>query len=149
MIMLVDQLKVVLASSFVFYLKAHQFHWCVEGPNFSEYHKFLDDLNSEVYDNTIDRCAEFIRVLDHYTPGSLTRFKELSIIQDQTKIPRAELMMQELYNDNLMLIDLLKTTIETASNEKEEGIANFIAERIDAHGKHSWMLRSFLKKDRA
>jgi DNA-binding ferritin-like protein len=31
----------------------------------------------------------------------------------------------------------------------KEGIANFIAERLDAHGKHGWMLRSFLKDARA
>ena len=30
-----------------------------------------------------------------------------------------------------------------------KGIADFIAGRIDAHGKHRWMLRSLLKKDRA
>jgi DNA-binding ferritin-like protein len=26
---------------------------------------------------------------------------------------------------------------------------DFLAARIDAHGKHGWMLRSFLKGDRA
>jgi starvation-inducible DNA-binding protein len=146
--MLVDALKQVLASSFVFYLKAHNFHWNVEGSNFSEYHKFLDELQSEVYDNAIDRTAEFIRVLDSYAPGSLTRFLELSVIQDQVKVPRAELMITELYEDNLKLIEILKATFPMASEANEEGIANFIAERIDAHGKHSWMLRSFLKKNR-
>jgi len=130
-------------------LKAHNFHWNVEGTNFPEYHKFLDDLNSEVYDNAIDRCAEFIRVLDHYAPGSLTRFAELSVIQDQTKIPRAELMMVELYEDNTKLIELLKAVFAIANEASEQGIANFIAERLDAHGKHGWMLRSILKKARA
>ena len=33
-------------------------------------------------------------------------------------------------------------------NEKHEGIANFIAERLDAHGKHGWQLRSYLKENR-
>ena len=147
--MLADALKQLLASSFTFYLKAHNFHWNVEGTNFPEYHKFLDDLNSEVYDNAIDRCAEFIRVLDHYAPGSLTRFAELSVIQDQTKIPRAELMMVELYEDNTKLIELLKAVFAIANEASEQGIANFIAERLDAHGKHGWMLRSILKKARA
>ena len=146
--MLADSLKVVLASSFTFYLKAHNFHWNVEGSNFSEYHKFLDELQAEVYGNAIDRSAEFIRVLDHYTPGSLTRFHELSIIDDQVKIPRAELMIAELYEDNAKIIELLKQVFPIAEEANEEGIANFIAERIDAHGKHGWMLRSFLKTNR-
>jgi starvation-inducible DNA-binding protein len=146
--MLAEQLKILLASSFVFYLKAHNFHWNVEGPNFSEYHKFLDELNTEVFENSIDRTAEFIRVLDQYTPGSLARFMELSIIQDQVKIPRAELMLAELYEDNLKILELLNAIFPLA-NEENQAIANYIAERIDAHGKHGWMLRSFLKVDRA
>jgi starvation-inducible DNA-binding protein len=146
--MLVDNLKVVLASSFTLYLKAHNFHWNVEGPNFPQYHQFLDDFNTEIFDNAIDRAAEFIRVLDQYAPGSLTRFAELSIIKDQIKIPRAELMMAELYEDNAKIIELLNISFASAEEENQQGIANFIAERLDAHGKHQWMLRSILKRTR-
>jgi len=147
--MLVENLKVVLASSFTLYLKAHNFHWNIEGPDFPQYHLFLDNFNTEIFENAVDRSAEFIRALDHYTPGSLTRFKELSIIEDQTLIPRAELMMAELYEDNAKLLAYLKETFHVAEQEDEQGVANFIAERIDAHGKHGWMLRSILKKQRA
>jgi starvation-inducible DNA-binding protein len=147
--MLVENLKVVLASSFTLYLKAHNFHWNIEGPDFPQYHLFLDNFNTEIFENAVDRSAEFIRALDHYTPGSLTRFKELSIIEDQTLIPRAELMMVELYEDNTKLLAYLKETFHVAEQEDEQGVANFIAERIDAHGKHGWMLRSILKKQRA
>jgi len=147
--MLVENLKVVLASSFTLYLKAHNFHWNIEGPDFPQYHKFLDDFNTEIFENAVDRSAEFIRALDHYTPGSLTRFLELSIVQDQTMIPRAELMMAELYEDNAKVLAYLKETFHVAEQEDEQGVANFIAERIDAHGKHQWMLRSILKKQRA
>jgi len=145
--MLADSLKVLLATSYVFSIKAQNFHWNVEGSDFPQLHEFFGDLYSEVYDNTIDRSAEFIRVLDTYTPGSMARFAELSIIQEQTKIPRAQLMIAELYEDNSKMLMLLNEIFPIA-NETNQGIANFIAERIDAHGKHGWMLRSILKKDR-
>lgn len=147
--MLADDLKQLLASSFSFYIKAKNFHWNTEGPNFSEYHKFFDDLANEVFDNTVDRCAEFIRVLDVYAPGSLIRFQELSMVPDQTKIPRAELMIEELKQDNEIMLALLVQCIDSAKSESHEGILNFLAERQDAHGKHQWMLRSFTKKARA
>jgi starvation-inducible DNA-binding protein len=146
--MLADSLKVLLATSYVFSIKAQNFHWNVEGPDFPQLHEFFSDLYSEVYDNTIDRSAEFVRVLDTYTPGSMMRFAELSVIQEQTKIPRAELMVAELYEDNAKMLELLNEIFPIA-NEQNQGIANFIAERIDAHGKHGWMLRSILKKNRA
>lgn len=146
--MLTDNLKVLLATSYAFVIKAQNFHWNVEGPNFAEYHKFYMELSEEVYNNAIDRCAEFVRVLDSYTPGSLSRFQELSLLEDQTKIPKAMLMMLELQQDNEIIIKHLNDTFVSAQNEKHEGIANFIAERLDAHGKHGWMLRSYLKENR-
>jgi starvation-inducible DNA-binding protein len=146
--MLADSLKVLLATSYVFSIKAQYFHWNVEGPDFPQLHDFFGDLYNEVYGNTIDRAAEFIRTLDHYTPGSMVRFAELSVVDEQTKIPRAELMVAELYEDNSKVLMLLNEVFPIA-NEENQGIANFIAERIDAHGKHGWMLRSILKKQRA
>ncbi len=147
--MLSDSLKVALASSYVFVIKTQNFHWNVEGPNFPQYHQFLGDLYDEVYDNAIDRTAELVRQLDGYAPGSITRFSELSIVEDQVKIPRAELMMQELYIDNEKLLAMWKEMFPMAEQENQQGIADFIASRIDAHGKHAWMLRSIQKKERA
>jgi starvation-inducible DNA-binding protein len=146
--MLADNLKVIYSSSMVFSIKARGFHHNVEGPDFPQYHSFFDDLYNEVYDST-DQGAELVRQLDSYAPGSLARFNELSFIEDQTKIPRAELMIAELFEDNEQMVAYLKETFRVAEQEDEQGVADFIASRIDAHGKHRWMLRSILKKDRS
>lgn len=147
--MLAEHLKTLLATSYAFVIKAQNFHWNVEGPDFPQYHSFLGDLYNEVYTNAIDQTAEYVRVLGSYTPGSIARFAELSKIPDQTKIPRAELMMAELEQDNGKLLALWKEAFPVAEEANEQGIADFIAGRIDAHGKHGWMLRSILKKERA
>lgn len=147
--MLREDLKTLLSTAYAFVIKAQFFHWNVEGPDFSQFHRFFGKLYEEVYDHTIDRCAEYIRVLDEYAPGSFERFSELSLISGQTKVPRVRLMITELLADNQTITDLLNQCVASAAEENQEGIANFIAERIDAHGKHAWMLRSFLKEDRA
>ena len=147
--MLADTLKVLLATSYAFVIKAQNFHWNVEGPDFPEYHKFLGDLYSEVYDNAIDQTAEYVRTLQAYTPGSIERFAELSAIHGQTKVPRAELMFAELEHDNQKILEMWKQAFHVAEQADEQGISDFIASRIDAHGKHGWMLRSILKRDRA
>jgi starvation-inducible DNA-binding protein len=144
-----DALKTLLATEYAFAIKSQFFHWNVEGPDFAQLHEFFGELYEEVNDNAIDRAAEFIRTLDDYTPGSFERFAELSIIQGQTKVPRARLMLEELLGNNTQVIDLLNQCFAAAEQENQQGIANFIAERLDAHGKHGWMLRSFLKDNRA
>ena len=147
--MLSDSLKTLLATEYAFVIKAQFFHWNVEGPDFAQLHEFFGEIYNEVYDNSIDRTAEYIRVLDDYAPGSFERFAELSQIRGQIKVPRARLMIEELLADNQALVALLNQTFQVAAQENEEGIANFIAERLDAHGKHGWMMRSFLKDARA
>ena len=146
--MLSESLKHLLANSYAFVIKAQQFHWNVEGPNFPQYHEFLGDLYSEVY-SSLDKTAEYIRTLDSYTPGSMERYIELSDIKGQTMIPRAELMFSELLVDNNKLLDCLQTCMEHAKAENNYGIENYIAERMDAHAKHGWMIKSVLKKDRS
>jgi starvation-inducible DNA-binding protein len=147
--MLSDNLKTLLATEYAFVIKAQFFHWNVEGPDFAQLHKFFGKIYDEVYENSIDQTAEFIRILDDYTPGSFERFAELSLITGQTKIPRARLMIEELLADCQILIDLLNQTFDSAEAEDQQGIADFVAGRIDAMGKHRWMLRSFLRGERA
>ena len=147
--MLADALKTLLATEYAYAVKAQLFHWNVEGPDFAQLHEFFAMLYDDVSDNAIDRTAEYIRTLDDYTPGSFERFQELSVIKGQTKIPRARLMLEELQANNTQMIELLNKCFAIAEQENQQGIANFIAERIDAHGKWGWQLRSFLKEQRA
>ena len=145
--MLSDNLKVLLASTQSFAIKSQNFHWNVEGSNFPQYHEFFDTMYGDVA-GTIDKTAEYIRILGHYTPGSLSRYAELSIIQDQTKIPRAELMFAESYQDCEAMIQLVTAMFDEATNERQQGIANYMAELQDLYAKKAWFIRSTLKKER-
>ena len=58
-------LKQAFANSFAFYLKAHYFHWNVEGMLFSQFHDFFGNIYQEVY-ASIDPFAENIRKIDSY-----------------------------------------------------------------------------------
>jgi starvation-inducible DNA-binding protein len=146
--MLADLLKILLASDFAYYLKAHFFHFNVEGKDFYQYHKFLQKVYEDAY-SAVDPIGEFIRTLDEYTPASLTRFHELSRIQDQTKVPRAQLMFEELLADSHVMVNLLNECFAAAGAENKQDIANFIAERLTSTNKFIWMLQSFLKEARA
>jgi starvation-inducible DNA-binding protein len=146
--MLAEIMKVLLASTFAYYLKAHFFHWSVEGKDFYQYHKFFQKIYEDSY-GAVDPTAEFIRTLGEYAPGSFTRYQELTRIQDQTKVPRAQLMLEELLHDSHIMVELLNECFAAATNENKQDIANFIAERLTSTNKFIWMLASFLKEARA
>lgn len=139
---LVEQLKVVQATAFSFYLKAHYFHWNVTGPSFAEYHKFLGDVYEDVHDS-VDVYAELIRALDAYAPGSLVRFAELTRIQDEPTIPTSLNMMLRLESDNQIMITELKYARVLAEAMEKFGHVNYIEDRLQYHDKLGWMLKSF------
>jgi starvation-inducible DNA-binding protein len=145
--MLSDSLKILLASTQSFAIKSQNFHWNIEGSNFPQYHQFYDTLYNDVND-TIDKIAEYIRILGHYTPGSLQRYGELTVIQDQTKIPRAELMFFETLQDIDKMNQLVVEMFDQATQERQQGIANYMAELQDLYGKKAWFIRSILKTER-
>jgi starvation-inducible DNA-binding protein len=146
--MLSDLLKTYLASTFSYYLKAQYFHWNVEGPDFGELHEFFSNIYEDAY-SAVDPIAEYIRTAEEYAPGSLSRFLELTQIPDQTKVPRARLMLEELLADTQIMIDLSLAVFNSATEANRQDIANFAAERQSQHGKYQWQLKSYLKDARA
>ncbi len=137
-------LKTAFASEFAFYLKAHFFHWNVEGPNFPQYHELFGKIYEEVY-GSIDDFAENIRKVGTYTPGSFQRFSMLSTIKDETEMLPAEQMLAELYSDSEKMANIFRITFDMAEQNADHGLADFLAGRQDAHKKHSWMLRATMK----
>jgi hypothetical protein len=69
----------------------------------------------------------------------------LSIVKDELNIPAAMTMMVKLKDDNALLIDQLSKTQKLAESNDKMGIANFLQDRMAAHEKHGWMLRSITK----
>lgn len=136
--------KVAFASSFAFYLKAHNYHWNVEGSDFKQYHDLFGGIYEEVY-GSIDDFAEKIRALGTYVPASLEAFSMLSRIEDENNLPQPMEMIAELLEDNEKLIRILKLVFQSSEQAVEPGFSDFIAGRIDAHSKHGWMLRASLK----
>lgn len=138
---LVDTGKVALADTFAFYLKAHNYHWNVEGENFNDLHAFFGAIYADAW-GAVDAIAEHLRTLDTYVPGSFGRFKELASIEDETKVPNARTMISRLESDNRKVIASLTAAYKDAESEQKLGFANFLQDRIDIHEKHGWMLRA-------
>jgi len=142
---LVEALKKAQATTFALYLKAHNFHWNVEGPDFAQYHSFLGDFYEEVFD-AVDTIAELIRTLDAYAPGSFSRFQQLSTIEDELSVPKGIVMIARLYADNQRTLAVLGDAYRMAEGLGKFGISNALQDRITAHEKHGWQLRSFTKE---
>ena len=65
---LVKQMLQAFANNFTYYLKTHQFHWTVTGPDFPQYHKMLNHIYDDAQSN-IDNYAEELRRLGVFPQG--------------------------------------------------------------------------------
>lgn len=135
--------KMAFASEFSFYLKTHQFHWNVEGMFFQPLHELFGSIYQEVY-GSIDEFAEKIRSINTYMPGSYTRFSMLSEIEDETQLLEPKIMVSELLADSDKMVKIFKMVFDQSEAAGEHGFSDFIAGRMDAHRKHSWMLKATL-----
>lgn len=141
---LIEIMRKVLADTFAMYLKTHNYHWNVEGSNFPQYHEFFGELYEELH-GAVDPIAEEIRALDAYAPGSFSRYLELTEIEDELSIPNGVEMARRLFSDNQKVLATLNMAFKLANEFDQQGLADFIAGRIDTHKKHGWMLRSITK----
>ena len=139
-----NPLKVAFADTYAFYVKAQNYHWNVEGPLFPMYHEFFGNIYEEV-GGAIDRFAEQIRAAGAYAPGAFSRFAELSNIEDEVLVIGALQMVSTLYTDNMKVYASLKIARDMADKYEDNGLVNFLEERLDAHKKHDWMLRVTMK----
>ena len=142
-----NYLKVILADTFGMYLNAHNFHWNVEGRFFPQLHELFGSIYEEVH-SAVDGIAEHIRALDSYAPGSYSRFKELTSVEEETQILNASTMILKLIAANEAVIKSLRVGVSIAKEEGLEEVINFLGGRLEAHTKHAWMLKAMTKLDR-
>ena len=134
-----------LANTFVLYFKAHSYHWNVEGIYFKQYHDFFGSLYEELH-GAVDPLAEHIRVLDSYAPATMEELYKFATIAE-SKLVGTDIqnMLNTLLEGNDEVLSCLDEALTIATGENRQGLANFLADRIEAHEKHKWMLKASLK----
>lgn len=136
-----------LGDAVVFKFLAHGYHWNVRGLSFPQFH----DKFAEIYedaDSAVDPLAELVRKLGFDAPYLLPDLAVLSGIEPRSVSSNdpAELAAA-LYAANNVVLENLVAAFACANDCNEQGAANFIAERIDAHQKWRWQLGTITGAD--
>src|SRR3546814_5969212 len=90
-----EGLSRLLADSYTLYLKTHNFHWNVTGPQFNTLHAMFEEQYTELA-AAVDEVAERIRALGEPAPGNYKAFSELTSIEEEEGVPSAEDMIRQL-----------------------------------------------------
>ncbi|MBZ2188737.1 DNA starvation/stationary phase protection protein [Alcanivorax sp. JB21] len=133
----------LLAESYTLYLKSHNFHWNVKGPNFHALHLLFEEQYTELA-QAVDLIAERIRAIGQRAPGSYAEFASLSAVKDAQGEPDAEAMLAELAADHRTVAEQADRVLRIAQEHRDEGTASLAGGRIEIHEKAVWMLSAHL-----
>ena len=134
-----EALDDLLADSVDIYFRAHGFHWNVKGQDFSQYHELFQEIYEDLY-GSIDPIAENIRKMNFDAPFDIRDFARLSSIPGVSAASDPRSMAVDLAKALDQLIVCLNKAFQAASIANEQGIANFVADRIDRTKKWIWQL---------
>lgn len=137
----INKLAILMADTYALYLKTQNYHWHVRGPQFKSFHQLFEEQYLELA-QAADSIAERIRTLGHNVPASFKEFERLKKIKDGDANLCANDMVTELATDHATLVKDLNQALSLANENKDEGTASFLANRIEAHEMAGWMLRS-------
>ena len=142
---LAEKLATLLSDYVTAKFLAHGYHWNVQGKDFKEFHAFFEDLYTD-FDSAIDPVAENLRKLGFEAPYQLADFQANATIQEDLIVGGdIETMVASLIRINQALLDDSFASFAAASDVNQQGIANFLAERIDKHQFWNWQLTATLK----
>ena len=142
-----EELTELLADVVSFYFRAHGAHWNVKGADFSEYHKLFLKIYEDVYES-IDPIAENLRKLGSIAPFTLGSFLALRTIDDAPAILQDPIALaNDLLAANDIVLDELSDAFDCATLYNQQGVANFLAGRIDQHQFWKWQLTASLGQE--
>ncbi len=138
-----NELSKLLASTYTIYLQTQNYHWNVVDKNFYMLHSFFEDQYKQLTE-ALDEIAERLRMLGKYAPAKFSEFLKLATISENEKPKDSKNMIMVLLKNHETIIAEIRNSLEILEDSKDVGTIDLFIERLRAHEKMSWMLRSHL-----
>lgn len=133
----------VLADSHVISMKAHNFHWNVEGPQFFALHDMFEAQYTDIAE-AMDEIAERIRALGAVAPGTTAALSARARVTEVETVPTGDEMLRETLADYEIIGGTIAEAIAVAEEHGDDVTAGMLADRLAFHQKQAWMMRATL-----
>lgn len=142
---LTNQINKYLANIGVSYIKMHNLHWNVVGPQFKAVHEYLEGIY-DAYADVLDEVAELIRMNGDLPAASL---KEYLALSDIAELPSVEISIPDALA--IVLADMKHLRAQaseirkTANEEDAFEAVGMMEEQIGQYNKNIWFVESMGK----
>lgn len=139
-------LSELLADSYTLYLKTHNYHWNVTGPQFRTLHLMFEEHYTELA-TAVDLIAERIRSLGFKAPGSYKEFQKLMSMSEPEGSLNANEMIVDLVHSHEAVVRKAREVLEMGETAGDQASVDLVTQRIQLHEKTAWMLRSLVNEE--
>lgn len=147
--MIIDTLKTSIANHFESALTVHGYHINVEGIDFKQYHDFFQEIYADFYAQ-IDVLSEYVRTLTEsaeYVNLSMDVLQKNKSIKGNLIVGNKAIeMCKAIIELNNKLIDDYAAIFDEATKEKQQGLADWAAGRLDKVSRTNWMVVAITKE---
>lgn len=139
-----SSLTILLADTYVLYVKTQLCHWNVTGVNFLTLHTLFMNQYIDLAD-AVDLLAERMRALGRLVPGNFLALSGLGQVNGEPDLKLPEQMLKALIADQESVIQSLQKYMPIAEQAHDYTTVDLMTRRLQMHEKNLWMLRSSLK----
>lgn len=140
---LIDIVNKQVANWNVLYVKLHNYHWYVKGPQFFTLHTKFEELYNEAALH-IDELAERLLALGGKPLATMKDYLAVASVHEAKGNETAEEMVEEIVRDFETMIQELKDGMNYAGEIDDETTGDMLLGIHQSLEKHVWMLKSFL-----
>lgn len=138
----------LVANQGVLYVKLHQYHWYVQGPDFYTLHEKFEELYDETTES-FDLFAERLLAIGEKPYSTLGEFLEHASIKEKPydKKMSAEDMVRDTMADYQTMKELAQRGAELAGESGDAVTEDMLIEYIEGIDLTLWMFHAFLDED--
>ncbi|RSK28266.1 DNA starvation/stationary phase protection protein [Bacillus sp. HMF5848] len=134
-----------IANWSVLYIKLHNYHWFVTGPEFFTLHAKFEELYTEAAVH-IDELAERLLALGGKPVATMSEILETATIKEAAGQEDAKEMVRIIADDFTTVTAELKDGMSLADEVDDETTGDMLLAIHQSLEKHVWMLNAFLGK---
>ncbi|WP_168121548.1 Dps family protein [Paenibacillus sp. HB172176] len=131
-----------VANWSVLFIKLHNYHWYVKGPQFFTLHVKFQELYEESA-VIVDDLAERLLAIGGQPIATMKKILEESSIKEATGKEDAAGMVSQLIKDFSTVIEELKEGMSAAEEKNDDTTADMLLAIHKSLEKHVWMLSAF------
>lgn len=135
-----QELNVYLSNLSVFYMKLHNFHWNIKGPQFFQLHVKFEEFYTQATLH-MDQVAERILALGLQPVSTLSAQLKLATIQEVSEADANDFKTVDYtVEDFSILIGHARTVLALAEENKDTGTSDLMTQLIAYYEQNLWMM---------